>query len=145
MPVFEHATSTSRRWLPTHSVLITISQECLLYHSSNVDRPPDPGLPEKLPVVTPTLTIQGRDASDNLIETRAQLVLDSALERMEAIFGRIRELSSWMPIDSKQGQILTPDRRHLAQRVKNLMKTGDLIVVRKLVEKVLDTSVEEVE
>ncbi|KAK7037127.1 hypothetical protein R3P38DRAFT_3263093 [Favolaschia claudopus] len=69
----------------------------------------------------------------------------SGTDRMEAIFGRIRELGSQMPIDSKQGRILTPDRRHLAQRVKNLMKTGDLIAVRRLVEKVLDTSVEEVE
>ncbi|KAK7016634.1 hypothetical protein R3P38DRAFT_3202875 [Favolaschia claudopus] len=60
----------------------------------------------------------------------------SGTDRMEAIFGRIRELGSRMPIHSEQGRILiAPDRRHLAQRVKNLMKTGDLIAVRKLVEK----------
>ncbi|KAK7025695.1 hypothetical protein R3P38DRAFT_3193213 [Favolaschia claudopus] len=62
----------------------------------------------------------------------------SGTDRMEAIFGRIRELGSRMPIHSERGRILTPDRRHLAQRVKNLMKTGDLIAVRKLVEKVLE-------
>ncbi|KAK7028592.1 hypothetical protein R3P38DRAFT_3267451 [Favolaschia claudopus] len=67
----------------------------------------------------------------------------SGTDRMEAIFGRIRALGSGMPIDSER--ILTPDRRHLAQWVKNLMKTGDLIAVRKLVEKVLDTPVEAVD
>ncbi|KAK6992945.1 hypothetical protein R3P38DRAFT_2801294 [Favolaschia claudopus] len=65
----------------------------------------------------------------------------SGTDRMEAIFGRIRALGSRMPIDSER--ILTPDRRHLAQRVKNLMKTGDLIAVRKLVEKTLSMKTEE--
>ncbi|KAK7038327.1 hypothetical protein R3P38DRAFT_3262763 [Favolaschia claudopus] len=66
----------------------------------------------------------------------------SGTDRIEAIFGRMRELGSRMP---EPRRILTSERRHLAQRVKNLIKTGDLIAVRKLVEEVLYTPVEEVE